>query len=69
MVPFNFETLLIIFPYAAIFAGVGLIESLLTLNILDEITETRGRSNKECVAQGTANILSGFSQEWVVVRC
>ncbi len=60
MVPFNFETLALIFPYAAIMAGVGLIESLLTLNIIDEITETRGRSNKECVAQGTANILSGF---------
>ena len=41
-------------------AGVGLIESLLTLNIIDEITESRGRSNKECVAQGSANILSGF---------
>lgn len=53
------ETLTLIFPYAAIVAGVGLIESLLTLNILDEITGTRGRGNKECVAQGTANILSG----------
>ena len=59
-VPFTWETLALIFPYAAIMAGVGLIESLLTLNIVDEITETRGRGNKECVAQGTANILSGF---------
>lgn len=59
-IPFTFETLTIIFPYAAIVAGVGLIESLLTLNIIDEITETRGRSNKEAVAQGAANILSGF---------
>nr|MBS0037308.1 SulP family inorganic anion transporter [Saprospiraceae bacterium] len=59
-VPFNLETLIIIFPYAAIVAGVGLIESLLTLNIIDEITETRGRSNKEAVAQGAGNILSGF---------
>jgi SulP family sulfate permease len=59
-VPFTLETLTIIFPYAAIMAGVGLIESLLTLNILDEITETRGRGNKEAVAQGTANILSGL---------
>jgi sulfate permease, SulP family len=58
--PFNFETLKIILPYAVIVAGVGLIESLLTLNIIDEITETRGRSNKEAIAQGTANILSGF---------
>jgi SulP family sulfate permease len=60
MVPLTFETLQIIFPYAAIVAGVGLIESLLTLNIVDEITETRGRGNKEAVAQGTANILSGI---------
>ncbi len=58
--PFTWETLQIIFPFAAIVAGVGLIESLLTLNIVDEITETRGRGNKEAVAQGTANILSGF---------
>lgn len=58
--PFTFETLQIIFPYAAIVAGVGLIESLLTLNIVDEITQTRGRGNKEAVAQGTANILSGL---------
>lgn len=60
MVPFTWETLVIIFPFAAIMAGVGLIESLLTLNIVDEITETRGRGNKECVAQGTANVLSGL---------
>ncbi|WP_276388787.1 SulP family inorganic anion transporter [Eudoraea chungangensis] len=59
-IPFNIETLKIIFPYSAIVAGVGLIESLLTLNIIDEITETRGRGNKEAVAQGTANILSGL---------
>ncbi len=60
VLPLTLETLSIIFPYAAIVAGVGLIESLLTLNIVDEITETRGRSNKEAVAQGTANILSGL---------
>jgi SulP family sulfate permease len=58
--PFELDTLRIIFPYAVIVAGVGLIESLLTLNIVDEITETRGRGNKEAVAQGTANILSGL---------
>ena len=58
-VPFTFQTLSIIFPYAAIMAAVGLIESLLTLNIVDEITETRGSSNKEAVAQGVANMLSG----------
>ncbi|NAS12539.1 SulP family inorganic anion transporter [Poritiphilus flavus] len=59
-IPWSLETLQIIFPYSAIVAGVGLIESLLTLNIVDEITETRGRGNKEAVAQGTANILSGL---------
>jgi SulP family sulfate permease len=59
-VPFNLDTLIIIFPYAAIVAGVGLIESLLTLNIVDEITETKGRGNKEAVAQGAANVLSGL---------
>jgi SulP family sulfate permease len=59
-VPFNFETLKIIFPYSLILAGIGLIESLLTLTLVDEITETRGRGNKECVAQGVANITTGF---------
>ncbi|MDC6388065.1 SulP family inorganic anion transporter [Maribacter sp. PR1] len=58
--PLTWATFKIIIPYAGIVAGVGLIESLLTLNIIDEITETRGSGNKECVAQGTANILSGF---------
>jgi len=59
-VPFTLETLRIIFPYAAIVAAVGLIESLLTLNIIDEITETRGQGNREAVAQGLANTLSGL---------
>jgi SulP family sulfate permease len=59
-VPLTWSTFMLILPYAAIVAGVGLIESLLTLNILDEITETRGRGNKECIAQGSANILSGL---------
>jgi SulP family sulfate permease len=59
-IPLTMETLQIIFPYAAIMAGVGLIESLLTLNIIDEITETRGNGNKEAVAQGFANMVSGF---------
>ena len=58
--PFNFETLSIIFPYSLIVAGVGLIESLLTLNLIDEITETRGKSNREAVAQGMANFVTGF---------
>ena len=59
-IPFTMESFLIILPYSAIMAAVGLIESLLTLNIIDEITETRGQSNREAVAQGAANILSGF---------
>lgn len=59
-VPFTFETLQIIFPYALIVAGVGLIESLLTLTLVDEITETRGRGNKEALAQGAANFVTGL---------
>ena len=59
-VPFTWDTLLIILPYAVIVAGVGLIESLLTLNLIDEITQTRGRTNKECIAQGAANTVTGF---------
>ncbi|HMO61709.1 MAG TPA: SulP family inorganic anion transporter [Ferruginibacter sp.] len=59
-IAFSLDTLKIIFPYALIMAGVGLIESLLTLNLIDEITETRGRGNKEAVAQGAANIVTGF---------
>lgn len=59
-IPLSLETLTLIFPYALIVAGVGLIESLLTLNIIDEITETRGSGNKEAVAQGLANVLSGI---------
>ncbi len=59
-IPFTIESFMTILPYAAIMAGVGLIESLLTLNIIDEITETRGQGNREAVAQGAANILSGL---------
>ncbi len=59
-VPLDWNTLMIILPYAAIMAGVGLIESLLSLNLIDQITETRGRANKEALAQGVANIASGF---------
>lgn len=58
-VPFTFETLAIIFPYAVILAAIGLIESLLTLRLVDEITESRGRGNKECVGQGIANTVTG----------
>ncbi|MBG6235645.1 SulP family sulfate permease [Pedobacter sp. CAN_A7] len=59
-IPFTFDTLQIIFPYALIMAGVGLTEGLLTLNLVDEITATKGNSNRECLAQGSANILNGF---------
>jgi SulP family sulfate permease len=60
LVPLNWETLRIIFPYALILAAVGLIESLLTLNLIDEMTGTRGQPNRECMAQGTANVVTGF---------
>jgi len=58
-VPFNFKTFEIIFPYALTAALVGLIESLLTLSLIDELTDTRGRSNKECIGQGIANVTCG----------
>lgn len=60
MVPLNWETLTVILPYSAILAAIGLIESLLTLNLIDEITDTRGRPNRECVGQGVANVITGF---------
>ncbi|HHB78445.1 MAG TPA: SulP family inorganic anion transporter [Saprospiraceae bacterium] len=59
-VPMTWETLVFIGPYALILAAIGLIESLMTLNLIDEITETRGHSNRECVAQGGANIITGL---------
>ena len=59
-IPFTLNTLQIILPYAFIMAGVGLTEGLLTLNLVDEITATKGNGNKECIAQGSANILNGF---------
>ncbi|MCT4643184.1 MAG: SulP family inorganic anion transporter [Bacteriovoracaceae bacterium] len=59
-VAFNFETLKIIFPYALILASIGLIESLMTLQLVDDITETRGRANKECMGQGLSNVVCGF---------
>ena len=59
-VPFTWETLKFIGPYALILAAIGLIESLMTLNLVDELTETRGDTNRECLAQGGANIVTGF---------
>jgi SulP family sulfate permease len=60
MVPLTLETLQVIVPYALILAAIGLIESLLTLTLIDEMTETRGRGNKECIGQGVANVATGF---------
>lgn len=59
-IPLTLETLNIILPYGLIMAGVGLTEGLLTLNVVDEITQTTGNGNKESLAQGAANILNGF---------
>ncbi|WP_282048560.1 SulP family inorganic anion transporter [Maribacter aquivivus] len=59
-IPFTLEAFKIILPYGLIMAAVGLTEGLLTLNLVDEITGTKGNSNRECLAQGGANILNGF---------
>ncbi len=59
-VPWNLETLFIILPFALTIAGIGLIESLLTLTLVDEITESEGKPNLECVGQGLANFVCGF---------
>ena len=59
-VPLNLETLWIILPFAVVLCGVGLIESLMTLTLIDEITETRGQGNRECVGQGVANVVCGL---------
>ncbi|MEM9883696.1 MAG: SulP family inorganic anion transporter [Planctomycetota bacterium] len=58
--PMTLDTLWIILPFALVLAGVGLIESLMTMTLIDEITETRGRGNRECVGQGTANVFCGL---------
>ncbi len=60
MVPFTFETFFIILPIAFTLAAIGLIESLLTLTLIDELTETRGRTSQECLGQGAANLTCGF---------
>ena len=59
-VPINIEMLKIVFPYAIVMALVGLIESLLTLNLIDDLTETTGQPNRECIGQGVANTVTGF---------
>ena len=60
IVPLTIETLMITLPYAFLLAAIGLIETLLTLNLIDDMTDTRGRPNKESLAQGFANVITGF---------
>jgi len=59
-VAWTLETLLFVLPYASILAAIGLIESLMTLNLIDELTDSHGNGNKECIAQGAANTLNGL---------
>lgn len=59
-VPWNWDTLVFVAPYALIFALVGLIETLMTLQLIDELTETRGKGNREALTLGIANIVTGF---------
>lgn len=60
IIPFNLDSLFFMLPYALILAAIGLIESLMTLNLIDELTESHGHGNRECVAQGSANIINGL---------
>ncbi len=60
MIPLNWHTLSIIWPYSIILAAIGLLESLMTLSLVDEITETRGKGSRECLGQGIANVVAGF---------
>jgi SulP family sulfate permease len=59
-IPMNWATFSFIFPYAIILAAIGLIESLMTLNLIDDLTDTRGNGNRECIAQGSANVITGL---------
>ena len=60
IIGFTFENFLFILPYAIILAAIGLIESLMTLNLIDELTDSHGSGNRECAAQGLGNIVNGF---------
>lgn len=60
IIPFTLDSLFFMLPYALILAAIGLIESLMTLNLIDELTESHGHGNRECVAQGGANIINGL---------
>ncbi|MDP6922288.1 MAG: SulP family inorganic anion transporter [Lutibacter sp.] len=59
-IPFTLQSIAFILPYALILAAIGLIESLMTLNLVDDLTETRGNGNRECIAQGSANVVTGL---------
>jgi len=60
LVPLSWDSFMVILPYSVILAAIGLIESLMTLTLIDEVTETRGRGNRECIGQGVANVVTGF---------
>jgi SulP family sulfate permease len=60
IIAFSLDTLFFILPYACILAAIGLIESLMTLNLIDELTDSHGSGNRECAAQGLGNIVNGF---------
>jgi SulP family sulfate permease len=60
MIALNWDLFVLIFPFALVLAAIGLIESLMTLTLVDELTETHGHGNRECVAQGAGNIINGF---------
>ena len=68
MVELSWETFEIIFPYAVVLAAIGLVESLLTLNLVGEMTNKRGGASQECLAQGTANVVTGFLVAWVAAQ-
>ncbi len=67
-VPFTLETLRIIFPYALTMAAVGLLESMMTAQIVDDLTDTPSNKRREMKGQGIANVLTGFSAAWVAAR-
>ena len=60
LIGFSIDNLFFILPYACILAAIGLIESLMTLNLIDELTDSHGSGNRECAAQGLGNIVNGF---------
>ncbi|CAM5197322.1 SulP family inorganic anion transporter [Oligella ureolytica] len=66
-IPLTWETLVIILPYSIALAAVGLLESLLTAQILDDLTDTDSDKHRECKGQGVANIVTGFFGEWQAV--